>query len=178
MNHTITNPKGIDKEIQFSQTDLFKGLNWGNIDVYGRIRKNPKVSNAGNVSYQPEAYIGGSEYRDLYINDEVNATICFIEDEDHDTDQFGVFFTVNVKCVVMLNLKTCYPNIAHRADSEAQIDVIKQLQKNKMFTINGIEKGLQNIFQGFDIDKITTDDMHPYHVFAIIGNLKYKIIDC
>lgn len=178
MNYTITNPKGIDQQIQFSQTDLFKGLKWENIDVYGRVRKNPIRSKNKTVTYFPEAYIGNNEYRDLYLNDAVNATICFIENEDHDTDEFGVYFTADVKCVVMLNLKNCYPNIAHRADSEAQIDVIKQLEKNKMFTINGVEKGIQNIFQGFNIDKITTDDMHPYHIFAIVGTMKYKIIDC
>lgn len=179
MNHTITNPVGIDNEIQFSQTELFKGLNkWGSIDIYGRVRKNPITSANGNVSYVPEAYVANGEYRDLYLNDEVNATICFIENEDHNTDEFNVSFTSTVKCVVMLNLNKCYPNIAHRADSEAQLDVVKQLQKNKMFTINGVEKGIQNIFQGFNIDKITTDDMHPYHIFAITGIMKYKINNC
>jgi len=170
MNYTITNPKGIDEQIQSSQNDLFAGLDWGNIDVFGRIRKNPTTD-----GFIPEAYIGGDEYREVYLNDEVNATIIFIKDENPVTDDFGKFWFSDVKCVVMVNLKQAFTNINHRADTEAQIAVIKQLEKNKMFTITGIEEGIPNIFQGFNFSKITTDDMQPYHIFAVLGSMKYKI---
>ena len=174
MNYKIIKPAGIDEQIQYSQGILYDNLvsKWGSLDVYGRIRKNPTQT----TGFYPEAYIGDNEYRDLYMNDEVNATICFIEDEkDHTTDEFNIFYFATGKFVVMVNLKKCYPNIAHRADSECQIDVMNQLKKNKMFEISGVQKGLQNIFKGFNIEKISLDDMHPYHIFAITGSIKYKI---
>lgn len=169
-NYTIENPKGIDKEIQFCQNDIFNNINWGNIDVYGRIRKNPVKD-----GFYPEAYIGNNEYRDVYLNDTVNATIIFIKDGDSEVDEFGAYWTSNVKCVVMVNLKKVYPNITHRADTEAQIEIIKLLQKNKMFSITGTEEEIADIFQGFKIDKIATDNMHPFHIFSVLGSMKYKI---
>lgn len=169
-NYTIENPKGIDQQIQFSQNDIFKGLDWGEIDVYGRVRKNPV-----NDGFYPEAYIGNNEYRDVYLNDEVNATIIFIKDGDSEVDEFGAYWTSDVKCVVMVNLEKIYPNIAHRADTESQIAVITQLEKNKMFSITGTEEEIADIFQGFKIDKIATDNMQPYHIFAVLGSMKYKI---
>lgn len=185
MNYTIDKPVGIDTEIQYTQGVLFKNLKdkWKSeginpdktLDVFGRIRKNP-ISKGG---FYPEAYVNDGEYRDLYLNDEVNATICFIEDDkDHTVDDLGQFYFAEGKFVFMVNLKKCYPTINHRADSEAQIDAIAQLKKNKMFTIEGIQKGLPNIFKGFDISKITTDDMNPFHIFAITGTMKYKLNNC
>jgi len=185
MNYTITNPKGLDEQVQYTQKLLFDNLKtkWKTsginpdttLDVFGRIRRNP-VSN----DFYPEAYIANGEYGDLYLNDSVNATICFIEeDRDHTTDDFNEFYFAEGKFVVMMNLKNCYPIILHRADSEAQLDVIAQIKKNKMFTIDGIQKGLENIFKGFKTDNIKTDDMQPFHCFAITGTMKYKInINC
>lgn len=182
MNYTIEKPKGIDEQIQYTQGILYKSLKqkWkteglnpdATLDVFGRIRKNP-INPAG---YYPEAYIGRGEYRDLYINDEVNATICFIEDDkDHDTDDMNQFYFADGKFVVMMNLKKCYPDIDHRADTEAQIDVINEIKKNKMFSITGVQKEIKNVFKGFNIEKIMTDDMQPFHIFAITGTMKYKI---
>jgi len=184
MNYIIEKPVGIDEQIQYSQGVLFDNLKtkWKTesvnpdltLDVFGRIRKNPIVK-----GFYPEAYVGDGEYRDLYLNDEVNATICFIEDDkDHTIDDLGQFYFAEGKFVFMVNLKKCYPTINHRADSESQLDAISQLKKNKMFTISGIQKGLPNIFKGFNIEKITTDDMQPFHIFAITGTMKYKLNNC
>ena len=187
MNYIIDGPVGLDKEVQKTQVIIFDNLKtkWKTegvdvnktLDVFGRVRKNP-INQSG---FFPEAYIGNGEYRDLYLNDGVNATVCFIEEDnkDHSTDDFGEFYFADGKFVFMVNLKKCYPTINHRADSEAQLEAISQLKKNKMFTIDGIQKGLPNIFKGFEISKITTDDMHPFHIFAITGTMKYKIkINC
>lgn len=184
MNYTITNPVGIDKEVQYTQGLLFENLKnkWKSeginpnttLDVFGRIRKNPIVN-----GFCPEAYVGDGEYRELFLNDEVSATICFIEDEkDHTTDDFNEFYFADGKFVVMMNLKKCYPNIDHRADQEAQIDVIAHIKRNKMFEITGVQKGIPDIFKGYNIDKITLDDMQPFHIFAITGTMKYKINNC
>jgi len=186
MNYTIEKPVGIDKDIQYTQGILFNNLKskWATIginpdltfNVFGRVRKNP-IQPTG---FYPEAYIGGGEYRDLYLDDTVNATICFIEeDRDHSTDDFNEYYFAEGKFVVMMNLKKCYPNINHRADSEAQADVIAQIKKNKMFTIDGVQKEIKNIFKGFNTDKIILDDMHPFHIFAITGTMKYNVkINC
>ena len=170
MNFTKTNPKGIDKEIGKIQSLLHEELGWENIDVYGRVYKN-QSTDKGLV---PEFYIGANEYKDAFLNDAKTATICFIEDEKHTTDN-GIYYYNDVKIVVMVNLSKAKPSIAHRADTEVQIDIIKQAEKNKMFTITGIEKGIANVFKCFNVQGILITDMQPFHVFAITGTLKYKI---
>ncbi len=170
MNYTITNPKGIDKELQKIQNSLYDGLDWGNLNVYGRVYKN-QSTDKGLV---PEVYLGANEYKDAFLDDTKTATICFIEDEKHTTEN-GIYYFCDVKIVVMVNLLKSKPTITHRADTEVQLDVIKQAQKNGMFTVTGIEKGIANVFKGFNIQGVLLTDMQPFHVFAITGTLKYKI---
>lgn len=169
-NQIIQNPKGIDKTIQPIQTDLFNKLDWGNIDVFGRVYRN-QSKEKGII---PEAFIGESDYVDVYMDDTVNATICFIDDTDHKALPGG-FFETDLKVVFSVNLKTIKQSAENRADSEVQIDALKILNRHKIFTVSGIEKGVETVFKGFDINHIKLTDMQPYHVFAVVGKLKYKI---
>ena len=50
---------------------------------------------------------------------------------------------------------------------------LKKLRFN--FEPNGLEKTIAKVFEGYNIDKSKFDDMHPYHVFAITGNLIYEL---
>jgi hypothetical protein len=173
MNHTITNPKGIDKEVQKIQTDIFNKIGWENIDVFGRVHRNPSKGK-GLV---PEAYKGSNEYQDIYTNDHRNATICFLDDSSHKADGFG-YYKAEVKVIFSVNLKKINPNASHRNDVDAQIEALKIIERHKIFKVTGIEKGIDTIFKGFDVTEIKLTDMQPFHMFAIVGELKYRIINC
>lgn len=170
MNYTITNPKGIDEQIQRIQTDLHNKLNWGDIEVFGRARRN-QSKNKGLV---PEAYLGNGEYREVYNNDRFNATIFFIDDTEHNASGGG-WYTAETKIVFSVNLPKIKSNISHRADMEAEIMALKIIEKHKIFEITGFEKGVETVLRDFDTDRIKLTDMQPFHVFAIVGTLKYKI---
>lgn len=173
MNYTIDNPKAIDLTIQKIQTYLFDNLNWGEIDVYGRVYKNPSETK-GLVL---EAYIGNDEYKDVFTDDSKVANIFFIEDDDHSSVE-GIKFTSKLKIVFMVNLRKAYPNINHRADMEAQIDAITLMRKRSGFSFKangGLEKGIKKCLGEFYTDSIVTNDMHPYHVFSITGEITYQI---
>ena len=43
------------------------------------------------------------------------------------------------------------------------------------FEVTEIEKTVKEVFSGFDISKIKNEDMHPYHIFSINGNLNYEL---
>ena len=170
MNYTIENPKAIDRTIQKLQTFLFNNLNWGQIDVYGRVYKNPSKSKEILL----EAYIGQNEYKDVFTNDSVNANIFFIEDSAHESKE-GILFKAKVKVVFMVDLKKTYPNILHRADLEAQIDAVKLIRQRSGFQFEGLEKGIKQCLGDFYTEGIKLNDMQPYHVFAITGTISYQI---
>ncbi|MCC9066286.1 hypothetical protein [Flavobacterium piscisymbiosum] len=170
MNYPITQPKGIDKEIQLIQTSLFEKLGWSPIDVFGRVHKN-QSKEKGLV---PEFYLGKGEYKDVFTNDLKAANIFFIDDSEHTTDN-RVFYFSEVKIVFMVDLKKVKPSIIHRADMEVEIDALKIVKRHRMFQVDGFEKGIESVFKGFNIDRVKLLDMQPFHVFAITGKMKYKI---
>lgn len=170
MNYTIENPKGIDKEIQRIQTALYNKILWQNFDVYGRVHRNYQETK-GLV---PQAYIGNNEYRDVFTNDSKTATVFFIDDPEHKTEN-GFFYYNEIKIVFLVNLSKAKLEVSHRADMEVEIEALKILQNHKIFDVSGIEKGIEKVFSGFNTDGIKLSDMQPYHVFAIIGKLKYTI---
>jgi hypothetical protein len=75
----------------------------------------------------------------------------------------------------MVDLKKLKPTIGHRADMEVEIEALKEVRKHRMFDVTGFEKGIETVFNSFNTESIKLNDMQPYHVFAIIGKLKYKI---
>ncbi|OHT44426.1 hypothetical protein [Flavobacterium tructae] len=170
MNHTIVNPKGIDKEIQVIQNALFSKLGWPKMDIYGRVHKNLSK----DKGYVPEFYMGKNEYKDVFTNDLQASNIFFIDDETHTTDN-RVFYFSDVKIVFMVDLRKIKPNINHRADMEVEVEALKVVKQHRMFQIDGFEKGVEAVFKGFNIDHIRKLNIQPYHVFALTGKLKYKI---
>ncbi|EJL66308.1 hypothetical protein [Flavobacterium sp. CF136] len=170
MNYTITNPKGIDKAIQKIQTHLFDKLTWSDVKVYGRVFENPSKSKGTTI----EAFKSGKDYKDVFLNDKNTATIFFIEDNKHTTSE-GIRFTNKVKVVFMVNLNKVYPDIAHRADMEVEIEAVELLRTRANFSMTEIEKGVAEVFKGFNTDGIKLIDMQPYHVFSVNGDLTYQI---
>ena len=170
MNHTITNPKGIDFPIQKLQTYLHDKLPWSDIEIYGRVFENPSKEKGFTL----EAYTSKNEYKDVFMNDKKSAVIFFIEDKKHTTSE-GIKFTNKLQIVFMVNLKKAYPSITHRADMESEIEAIELIRSRSNFSMTEMEKGISSVFKGFNIDGIKLSDMQPYHVFSINGDLTYQI---
>lgn len=170
MNYTITNPQGIDATIQKIQNYLFDKLNWGEIDVYGRVYRNQSKQKGISI----EAYHGKNEYKDVFTDDTKNATIFFIEDEVHNSKE-GIRFTNKLKIVFMINLSKTFPNINHRADMESEMRAIELIRKNPKFSFEKMEKGIKLSLGEFFTDNIKLQDMQPYHIFSITGEVSYTI---
>ncbi|MBS3993118.1 MAG: hypothetical protein KGZ87_05330 [Bacteroidetes bacterium] len=170
MNHILTNPKGIDAVIQKIQMYLFDNLNWGEIEVYGRVYKNQSKDKKD----VPEAYIGKNEYKDVLINDTKNGSIFFIEGPKHNSKE-GIRFTNTVKIVFMLNLQKIYPESVHRADMEAQMKAIELIRKKTWFSFEKMEKGIKESLDDFYTENLKGYDEHPFHVFSISGEITYNV---
>lgn len=170
MNYTITNPRGIDFTIQKLQKYLKEKLDWGEIEVYGRVYKNPSK----NKGISLEAYVGKNEYKDIFTNDSKNASIFFIDDDKHKSKD-GIIFKTGLKIVFMVNLKKILPEANHRADMDVEIQAIELLQKKSTFTFESIEKGVDEVLGKFNTEQLKTDNMHPFHVFSVSGEVTYQI---
>lgn len=177
MNNTISKTIGIDKEIQSIQTTLYESLvsQWINdLDGHGRVYKNNDIE--GRVF--PQWYVGDREYKDVYYNDAFSGLFMFVDSDNHSTID-EVVYSSEVKVIFMLDLSRIFPLETVRADMLAQNDVIEILRNNAFnrYKITGITKGLKNVFQGFNIDKIKFTDMQPFHCFSVNLDLTYYLTD-
>lgn len=170
MNHTIENPIGIDAKIQMIQTHFHDRIGWQNIEVFGRVFKIPSKTKGDTL----EAFIGKKEYKDVFLNDKVNATVFFIEDSEHKTNE-GVLFTNTVSVVFMINLKKLYPEIENRADLNSQEDALRLIRKSRIIKAPKIEKDITQILSKINIENLKLSNMQPYHVFAIEGDISYYL---
>lgn len=164
--------KGIDSKIKIIQDNLFKHLEFSNVDFYGRVQKS---LNKDTKTIIPEVYISKNELKEVYYDD-VNApggNVFFIEEDDKHTTKNGLVYSAKIKIVFMLNLDKLYPDSINRNDSEVQEYCVKLVRKLRVLEIDAVEKGLKNILRDFNIDNIKLHDMQPYHVFSINGAINY-----
>lgn len=179
MNNLLKRPIGIDTDIQSIQQDIFNFLStrWkGELSGYGRIFKN-KDENDGTI--YPQWRTEGGEYKkDVYHDDKYSGAFSFI-DSDLSPSEDGFVYVSDVKCVFMLNLTKVLPSSEDRADSEAQRDVVEILRELApgKFSIIEIQKGISNVYSGFNQDKIKDLDIQPYHCFSVNIKLSYNIND-
>lgn len=174
MNHLRANTSGLDCEINQFQIDLYSGLsNAYSFDIqgYSRVYKNPNKEGATTPEVWDETQ---QQYREMYLDDSNALSFYFIDGDSHKTED-GSYFTAPLKVVFIVNLSKI--ETVGRADAEAQKVAVSSIQKDVMnsFKIEGIEKGLSNVFSGFNIDQITFDDMQPWHVFAVNGTIGYYL---
>lgn len=177
MNHTLTNPIGIDKEIQTIQTYLHDELDsalWVSLEAYGRAYKNREEN-----EFIPETYIGNGEYKPLYFNDQYLGVLFFLINDDH-TSEDGFKFVANIKICFMVDLTQIRTATDDRIDALLHSDVVGVLNNSPIehLSITGLETGIRNIFRGYRIDQIENfNDIQPLHCFAIVGNLEYYLTE-
>lgn len=177
MNNTVTTTVGIDTAIKSLQTTIYDALTvaWGgNIDSYGRVYRN--MTNDGSVN--PRWFFGSKDYTDVYYNDEFSCVFCFIDSENHTTQDEFVYES-DVRVVFMVDLERIMPTETDRGDMEAQLDVVNIIKRSYdgNYKVKGIVKGLRNVFKGFDTSNIKFTDMQPYHCFGIDLKLYYYITE-
>lgn len=170
MNYNNYPPIGIDKKILIIQNALNSHLGFSNVDFYGRVQK---VVSKNLKSYTPEFNAEWPKRKEVYY-DSKNApggNVFFIVDEKESLKKNQL--EANVKVVFMLNLDKIVSGNTYWPDAEIQEKCFKLLKKLGSIEITGIEKGIENVFNGFDTSGITLNGMQPYHTFSINGILKY-----
>lgn len=155
------------------QVDIYDALDkdYDNIAGFGRVYRIP--TEKGMV---PHRFILGSkqDYEGVYLDDSKDISFFFIDGETHDTND-GIVYTAPVKICFWINLSKI--GTGFRADADAH-RLISGILKNDVYTefkVNGLEKGVDNVFRGFYTKDIMKSDMQPYHLFAFSIDLPYYL---
>jgi hypothetical protein len=169
-----TNPDGIDKQIQRLQDYIYTQLGllgWSLHESYERIYRTKKGEN-----FIPEAFIS-NEYKEVLLDDKVNATSFFLIDDTETINQN--LSTVTVSFIIEANIKNLYPSITHRADEEMRSDLKMILKNNPTgFHLKKMITGADNVYQSLRFNIKFTDDMNQFHVVRFDLELNYNINNC
>ena len=169
-----TTPYGIDKKLKAVQTSLNSQLSklWlGTIEVYGKIEPTKR-----NDKIIPEVYVSGTEYREIFVNDRVTATIGFIV---KDRAVANNLVTAKIDIVFTVDLKKAY-GVSLREDEKAIIQAKKAVEKSMLCgAITKINTGIDDVFKGFDRERVKHRDMQPWLVFSLETEITYdETINC
>lgn len=160
--------KGIDAKIDQLQRYLFNNLGWTNYQSCHRAYRNPKED-----SIIPEVYIGNNEYREVFFDDNFDATSYFLVDDENPIEDRGLQPTISMYFQVKID--KIEPGITHRADEEIMNRVLFWISKNS-FGIKATSRvtGIPSVYAGLKQDQIPFDDMSNFLAFRIV--LDFPII--
>jgi hypothetical protein len=170
-----TNPVGRDKEIQRIQARVYHALvsAWGLTDddtvyeCYGRCYKNKEKN-----GYVAEVFTAGKDYKEVYWNDNLRA-ISFFREDDKVENALGEGKT-RLALIFFVDLSKLKPSIAHRADEEVRLDVIKLFG----LELESVETGVDNVLREFSgtrkTDLAIKGDQHPVHCFRLNLNIIFQ----
>lgn len=173
----ISNPKGIDRPIQEMQ-QLFIDKLWTNIDM-SKKQFNHRVFknyNPKNGLIYPGLHVNGTrDYKNVVFDDKLTVLSWFdVANETNSVD--GEQVTQNVGVFFAVNLVELYPNLFHRTEEEAHVDVRKIMKlRASEFQIQGIVTN-REAYGDFDtIPEIQKYNMNPWHVFRLNCNLSFTL---
>lgn len=164
-------PTGIDKPIDKVQKLLNDDLTikgWTNFEGYHRV-----YNNETEEGIRPERYKRNGEYEDVFTNDDFDATFFFVV-PDVSVVVNGSLITTEVGIIFQINLDKIFPDSPHRADAEAQNQIVTILRKlGGNFSLVNIVRRIGDVYAEFDTTKVKWADIHKGHVVRFNVNMNY-----
>jgi hypothetical protein len=172
---------GLETRVKELQEHLDSNLPnfWsGELEIYGILFPKIKQSNGADIVV-PEAYIGTGinkgEYSEVLINDNVAASIGFIVQERTTTP----YRAANIDVVFTIQIPNIYPNDTERHQEKAMLEAEKIIESwGGVAEVQDLKEGVEEVFSGFDTQRIKHRDMHPWHVFALNIDVQYTDDSC
>ncbi len=171
-----SNPVGVDKLIDTWQKLLFNGLTndrgWANYESYHRAYKDIK-----DDSINPMAFTIKNDYKPVPMDDRFTVTSFFLVSNISGNENGMETATISV--IFQADLKKLYPTApdTSRFDEEL-INDIKAVSRilDGRFTIGEIARGIEDVYSGFDTEKIKEGlkDRQPYNVVRFDMDVKYQ----
>lgn len=185
---TISSPVGIDAPIQKLQIQLagYLKTRWG-LTHYYSFGRAYRVKNKKKTGYIPAVYYGDDEYKDVFAIDRDAASGVTIDGMNFfyiDGDSKRVnesLYQTTIQIVFFLNLEKIFPAKTHRADQDAETDIMYYLEKSPFgFHVEGITREIENVYKDFEYNDRSWIDMEPYCVIRIEAELMHEYLptDC
>lgn len=180
----LSDPVGIDLEIQIIQESLMENLVWLT-NIYGRARQGRK-SQTGEPNYlYPMVYTGGINYYDASPNDNITSQSFFINEtapyrvtNGYDTGEHNKY-TAEISLIVWGNLDKVNDLIANPYPDEhfghiLLQDTLRVLRKTRNFKVQSIMEDERGIFDMFGVRSNNPKLFyHPYFCFKITGKVAF-----
>lgn len=162
------------KELQEYLNSKLPAFWSGDLEIYGIAFPLQKRD-----SIVLEAYKGDgakkTEYKEIFINDKIAATIGFIVQERSTIP----YRSANVDVVFTLLIPSIYPDDTERNQEKALLQAEKIIESwGGIGQVEGVKEGVLDVFSGFDTEKIKYRDMHPWYVFSLNINIEYTDDSC
>jgi hypothetical protein len=188
MIYSVTQPSGIDVQIQKYQTWLYGQLKtkWSisdnlSYDFYGRVARHKTES-----GYTPNHFVSSlnnplnTQYKEVFFDQTNHAAVSFFyvdtkRNYKHGevVANVGLFFIINAKKV---------KSTAWRASEEIRQDIYQLLHYGRFnFTFLGSDSTFKNVFRDFDgwinNDTLTYMDIEPMFILRCDLEVAYNIFD-
>ena len=177
------NPVGIDWHIDKLQTVLYPKLKvlWGinndtDLDCFSRVYRNQN-----NSGYVAELYTANKNYKEVYFNDKVSATLWFGVSPETKILANDNMMIANVHVVFFVNLSKIKPG-TQRNDQEVRLDVqhlLDNLGAVHGFKLQREVTGIEKILDEYPSSRRDEGlrykaDQHPAHAFRFDIQLYYQ----
>lgn len=154
------------------QVDIYDALltQFPNMTGYGRVYRNE--SERGVI---PEAFVEDTnDYKEVFLDSSLDLSFGFIDNETH-TSEDGVVYIAKIKVFFWVNISIL--SATERQDAEMHRIVSVILKENGYPSDNEteLEKGVDNVFKGFNVENLKSSDIHPFHLFSFNFNLPYNL---
>lgn len=138
----------------------------GVLHIYSVIYPTVK---AGKVI--PEVYVGNDEHTQIFFDD---TKACIIAFDVNSRTIKGLQHQANIDIVFNVNLKTIHSNNL-RETEKAIVEAHKVLRRcNFISNISKITETIKEVFKGYNLDDVNTNDLQPFYTFSFTGDVVYS----
>lgn len=159
---------GIDSKIyriQLFLSKYFSDLWYGDHEYYGRLYKTQ-----GENGNHPEAWVGGKDYKEVFVNDKKALVVGFIE-QSREIRGRELYATISVVFTGNINLLL---NTTDRKDERIFLQIYQGLRKSMLIeSVSNPKRGVEDVFSGFIVDGLKFRDMHPFFCFSFDIEIQY-----
>ena len=171
MIYAKTNPIGLDALISNIQNRLYTELNalWStDLEAFERVY----IIQDENGKKHVQRFVKKNEYETISVAEKNK---FFFLHKAKAVKEDMLYYKSEIDLNFILDLKSIYPDIEHRADFEAQNDVETILTQFDNVWIQSLESGYDKSLIGISYDQ--ENDMQPYYVFKFNLGVRYKLDD-
>lgn len=164
-----SNPKLIDKVIDYIQDELEFKLGFDNWENNHRAYKTPI---ANERFFKAEIFTENGEYKECFLDDRLSATSFFIASDDTEIRN-GVLIQ-NCSFIFQCRLSDLY-SVDHRADEELRMDLFNVFNNldDSLVIFEGFQTGVESVYNEFDRTGLKYHDFGDFHVIRV--NFKVRI---